>query len=85
LADLDSVPPRQHYVQKDEIVIVDAGLVERGLPVERNVDGVGLFAKTFRKNLGRIGLVFHQQYPQESLPSRAVCADKPLMMLAGDT
>ena len=37
MADLDSVPPRQHYVQKDEIIIVDAGLVERGLAVGLDV------------------------------------------------
>ena len=66
LADLDSVAPRQHYIQNDEVVIVDAGLVECGLSVARDVDSIGVFAKSFRENLGCIGLVFHQQYPHES-------------------
>jgi len=59
--------PRQHHIQKDEVVIVDAGLVERCLSVERDIDSVGLFAKAFRQNLGSITLVFDQQYPRPSL------------------
>jgi hypothetical protein len=71
-ADFDSVPPRQHHIQENEVVVVDAGLVERGLSVGRNVDRIGVFAKAFRENLGCIGLIFDQQYPHESLRSRAV-------------
>jgi len=48
LADLDAVAPRQHHVQKNEVVVVDAGLVERCLSVERDVDGIRLFAKALR-------------------------------------
>src|SRR5882762_1509455 len=66
LTDVDSVPPRQHYIQKDEIVIADAGLIKRRLSVARNVDSIGVLAKASRENLGCIRLVFHQQYPQES-------------------
>src|SRR5256886_11877659 len=71
-ADLDSVFPGQHHIQQDEVVIVNTGLVERGLSIGRNVDSVGLLAKAFRQDLGCIGLVLDQQYPHESLRSRAV-------------
>jgi hypothetical protein len=84
LTDLDSALQGQHHIQKDKVVVVDAGLVKGGLSVERDIDSIGLFAKAFRKKLGCIGLIFDQQYPHESLQLRSL-RSKPLTMLAGDT
>src|SRR5215510_1260441 len=62
-ADFEAVLERQHDVEDDQVVIVDARLINGGLAVRRHIYGITLLAQSLRQHLRRVRLVFDQQNP----------------------
>ena len=74
-ADLSSVGARHRDVEADQVVGVDADLVERLVAVVGDVDGVALAAQAPGQGIGQVDLVFdHQQAhaPQATTARRKV-------------
>ena len=53
---------RQQDVEDDQVVVVDADLLERVVAVGRDVHGVGVLAQPFGEHRGGDRLVFDDQY-----------------------
>ena len=60
-AHLKAIFARQHDIQNHQIIVVDARLIQRHLPVRRDIYGVALLAQSLRQHLCGRGLVFYQQ------------------------
>src|SRR5262245_8706902 len=59
-ADFEAVLERQHDVENDQVVIVDARLIKGGLAIRRHIYGITLLAQPLRQHLRRVRLVFDQ-------------------------
>ena len=62
-AQVEPVDARKQDVEDQEIVVVDADLLEREATVGRDVHGVRVLAQAFREHGRRDGLVFNHQNP----------------------
>ena len=59
-ADRKSIAQRQHHVEDDGVVVVNAGFVAGRDPVTDDVDGVRLLAQPLGNHPGRVRLVFDE-------------------------
>ena len=69
-ADHQPIAQRQHHVEDDGVVVVNAGLVARGNTVADDVDGVRLLAQPFGDHPRRVRLVFDEEYSHVSSGTR---------------
>ena len=63
--------PRQQDVEDDQVVVVDAGLLERGGAVGGDVHGVRVLAQSLREHRCGDGLVLDDQNPHRTAGRRS--------------
>ena len=72
-AQLQPVDAGKQHVENQEVIVIDADLLQRGAAVTRNVDGVGMLTKPFREHRGGDGLVLDDEYPHGEAVTRRHC------------
>ena len=68
----------------DEVVVVDADLLQRGVAVARDVDRIGVLAQALGEHGGGDGLVFDDQYSHRRYQRRQCQALRDLLLDLGD-
>src|SRR5205807_10552082 len=59
--DFEPITIRKQDIEQDQIVIIDRALIQGRVAITGDIDGISMFAQSFRDHLCHARLVFNQQ------------------------